>query len=297
MKKSSDIVFPRARKLVTHKRKLITRRAAFASALAAPAVVGMGHNSRATYCPNAASSGAQSPPSWAVAAGMTTLFLTDNFLNPDTIDLTGALAPNGVLNWWNTSGNASQITTGPGGLTLAWNNSTGGCQLQTVNNANNGHYAQYWAAEAVIAWTPVNDSWAQWWSFCREHNLGTDSGQGMELDIFESGGSSSNSSLTSGLTTLHTTAPGAPCLNCSSNGVSASVNPQNFNKYGALWTQGQVNWYINDAQWNSFTYGGSEPFWDGANNHLFWILAVQGWGGNPNPSYTMTVQSVNIWIA
>lgn len=273
---------------------IIPRRRILQGAIAAPFIL-KAREVEAAYCgqytqtPPATN---QAPPA-AQAAGFNNLIFYDDFTSMNSIDLTGNGAASD-FKWFCQNGNgASNISQSGSSIKFSFPvGATFG--LQTCNNANQASFAeQYFYAEASIAWDPVNNSWPQWWCFCLEHNQGTDGGQGMELDIFEGGGAQSNSTNIGGLTTLHTTASGAPCLNCNSNGFNFAANPQNYNTYAALWTAGEVKWYLNNTQINSFSY--NEPYWDGANNHEFLVLAGNEWNGSSAPAWTMSIDWVKVW--
>ncbi|HEX7969724.1 MAG TPA: glycoside hydrolase family 16 protein [Stellaceae bacterium] len=269
---------------------MLTRRSVLGSIAAAPAILRAG-----------AASAEPGPPRQARAAGMTTLAYADDFDSMSTIDVTGKAKAHGQYKWYNAgdyAGPRNAYSVRDSMLTIAVPAGGAAAEIGTCNARHAGVSFQYFYAESRFAWEPVDNNWPCFWGICIEHFDGTgDGGLGMELDVVEMGGRSfipGSGSSPGMLTTLHTTAPGAPTVNKHSFGVKLDFDPKQLNTYGALWVPGRVMWYFNDRLISSYDY--HQPYWDGPHNHIALGFGSNGaWPNSSPPAWKMHVDWVRIW--
>ena len=287
------------------RRRLISRRSLIRAVLAAPAILKLGlGEAEAGFCGKLSVGSVIKPPPEALANNFTTLLasMSNEFTDPTTIDTTGNAAAGSNINLFNSGGFAGspgQFSIANSLLTISTSGDSNVGMLSGINNANKGTSCQYFTVEWLIRFTPQCNNHPVVWTFCAEHNEGTDGGQGAEFDVAEFGGGAFFGGACGSQTYInnfHLTSAGAPSV-ASNFPSTVGFNSTDFHRYSFVWVPGTGTMYRDGVATFSYNYAGNQPFWDGSTMHEFITMGFDAaWNGTNPAAATMDIDFVRTWI-
>jgi len=190
------------------------------------------------------------------------------------------LSPNGLGSfnwynpgiWWEAAAPSANISIKNGTLNLVWTSGQPTSDTSVSTTATDGsHYLgwHYGYFEVRMRWDTVVGAWPAIWMIPIQNILSPSDEQG-ELDIFEGQGITPNAFYG----TIHDWKNNQDIANnnCCNTAQLPAVDFSQFHTYGALWTPGNVTWYLdNKPLFSAATY----PVFEDVKQKYFLIIGSQ----------------------
>jgi len=170
--------------------------------------------------------------------------------------------------------------------------SPGDWPINTITTLKSRSFRQGYF-EARMTWTKGDGAWPGFWLYSTQHARDEDqcATKAGEIDVFEGQGSEPRVYYGTVHSNTNGCSPSDQQNNNNYHPVSKNLTKR-FHRYGALWTQNRITWYLDGRKLMS------APTYSTTDQRMFLLLQmwVGGWTEDPNPSTPDVIETKVDWV-